>query len=151
MRRHTGEKPYQLTARFHICALHLVLIPFLYSNANYRCLTCSKRFSQLSILQSHMASHVDQRCHLCELCGKSFRQKSQMKTHLLRHKGEEVKKYPCEECSMSFLTSSKPVTYYLLHPCDTIRINIQKFVSRRLSAPHSSSYWRKTVNSTILL
>ena len=75
-----------------------------------RCLTCSKRFSQLSILQSHMASHADQRCHLCELCGKSFRQKSQMKTHLLRHKGDEVKKYPCQECSMSFLTSSKQDT-----------------------------------------
>lgn len=72
-----------------------------------RCPTCSKRFSQLSILQSHMASHANQRCHLCELCGKSFRQKSQMKTHLLRHKGDEVKKYSCQECSMLFLTSSK--------------------------------------------
>ena len=60
-----------------------------------------------------MASHVDQRCHLCELCGKSFRQKSQMKTHLLRHKGDEVKKYPCQECSMSFLTSSRNHCYFL--------------------------------------
>lgn len=39
-----------------------------------------------------------------------------MKVHLLRHKGEEVKKYPCSECSMSFLTSSKLVELLQVNP-----------------------------------
>ena len=67
-----------------------------------RCSVCHKAFSQTSILQSHMAMHLNQRAHLCNQCGKSFRQKSQLRLHEQRHAG--LRKYQCTLCQFKFLT-----------------------------------------------
>jgi len=67
-----------------------------------RCSVCLKAFSQTSILQSHMAMHLNQRAHLCNQCGKSFRQKSQLRLHEQRHAG--LRKYQCTLCQFKFLT-----------------------------------------------
>jgi KRAB domain-containing zinc finger protein len=75
----------------------------------YRCSVCLKAFSQTSILQSHMAMHLNQRAHLCNQCGKSFRQKSQLRLHEQRHAG--LRKYQCTLCQFKFLTKGNEYIY----------------------------------------
>jgi KRAB domain-containing zinc finger protein len=69
------------------------------------CGVCSKEFSSVTSLKTHMFLHTGQQDHRCVLCGKTFLEARALKTHmLLIHK--EEKRLVCDLCSKSFAYES---------------------------------------------
>jgi hypothetical protein len=80
MRTHTGERPYAC-----------------------RQVGCTKAFSQLSNLQSHMRSHMTDRPFRCHSCYKCFSDEAALREHIPHHnETKHLKTKICTVCGKSY-------------------------------------------------
>lgn len=66
----------------------------------FRCEHCSKTFTRLYNLKSHMVTHDRTMSFSCNICKRAFARKSDAKRHMRTHSGE--KSWVCGGCLMSF-------------------------------------------------
>lgn len=73
-----------------------------YTEKDFICEQCGKRFAYAMTLKNHKLSHSEERPHVCKICGTSFKRISHLRTHeqgvhgLTDH--SIPKKYTCEIC-----------------------------------------------------
>ncbi|XP_071179453.1 zinc finger protein 845-like [Mytilus edulis] len=72
-----------------------------------------KEFCNLSILQSPMIKHTDEKLFKCGICGKEFKKKSHMSRHMHIHTGE--KPYECNKCGKAFIENSSLKRHMRIH------------------------------------
>lgn len=53
----------------------------LHDTPKYKCVTCSRKFSQKSILKEHQLTHTGDRPITCKICNKKFRRQSCYSKH----------------------------------------------------------------------
>ncbi|XP_065366827.1 zinc finger protein Xfin-like [Calliphora vicina] len=86
----------------------------------FKCLQCSKVFSDRSRLQCHKRLHDDDsKLDKCDICGKLFADKGALKKHVLTHSSEKL--FPCSICGKFFTNS-----FILNHHIEAVHQN--KFV-----------------------
>ena len=95
----------------------------------HRCPVCSRMFTQLSSLQSHLRTHSGDKSHECPLCLRRFTQKSNMRSHLELH--SVCNTFVCGKCAKSF----KALRYLKQH---------EKRTCHKSSAESSPSQGRAT-------
>lgn len=70
------------------------------SSRSFRCEHCSKTFTRLYNLKSHLVVHARTMPFSCDICSRVFARKSDAKRHMRAHSGE--KNWVCGGCRMSF-------------------------------------------------
>ncbi|OOQ88737.1 hypothetical protein PEBR_11237 [Penicillium brasilianum] len=70
------------------------------SSKNFRCEHCSKTFTRLYNLKSHLVTHDRTMPYSCNICNRAFARKSDSKRHMRTHSGE--KNWVCGGCRTSF-------------------------------------------------
>lgn len=70
------------------------------SSRSFRCEHCSKSFTRLYNLKSHLVVHARTMPFSCDICSRAFARKSDAKRHMRTHSGE--KNWVCGGCRMSF-------------------------------------------------
>ena len=66
----------------------------------YACSLCTKLFSYISSLKSHMRTHAKEERNTCTFCGKLFSHKGNLNVHMRIHTGE--KPFSCTFCNKLF-------------------------------------------------
>ena len=79
------------------------------------CKECSKPFSQVDHLNTHMKSHSGEKIFVCNGCSKDFSTSGNLKRHMRIHSGE--KPFVCRECSKCF-SDAGDLTNCLLYTSD---------------------------------
>jgi hypothetical protein len=70
------------------------------SSKTFRCEHCSKVFTRLYNLKSHLITHERTTPFSCNICNRAFARKSDAKRHMRTHSGE--KKWICKGCQTPF-------------------------------------------------
>uniref|UniRef100_UPI00358F66EC zinc finger protein 829-like isoform X2 n=1 Tax=Myxine glutinosa TaxID=7769 RepID=UPI00358F66EC len=70
-----------------------------------KCSICDKAVTKLSDLKKHMRIHNGERPYNCSICGKSFTQIGNMNRHMMIHTGERP--HNCPVCGRGFAESAK--------------------------------------------
>lgn len=70
------------------------------SSKNFRCEHCSKVFTRLYNLKSHLITHDRTTPFSCDICNRAFARKSDAKRHMRTHSGE--KNWICKGCQTPF-------------------------------------------------
>lgn len=117
----------------------------------FECDVCHKKFSNKTILRTHMEVHESGRDHICSECGKGFPSENRrkihermvhqadricdqcgktihgvyaLKMHLLEHAGIEKPKWPCDQCNAQLNSHSSLKRHKLIthHDGSTVYI-----------------------------
>lgn len=70
------------------------------NSSNFRCEHCSKTFTRLYNLKSHLVTHDRTMPYSCNICNRAFARKSDAKRHTRIHSGE--KNWVCGGCQTPF-------------------------------------------------
>ena len=74
-----------------------------HSDIKYACPECDSEFTRKYSLKRHMATHTDEKLHVCEICPDEisrFKTKDHLKKHMKCH---ERAKFQCDVCELRFI------------------------------------------------
>jgi uncharacterized Zn-finger protein len=82
----------------------------------YKCDQCTKSFSRMSHLVSHIRLHSGDKPYKCDQCMKSFSSNSNLVRHIRLHTGD--KPYQCDQCTKTFSEKGDLVKHIRVHTGD---------------------------------
>ncbi|XP_029915823.1 zinc finger protein 2 homolog [Myripristis murdjan] len=82
-------------------------------NRANRCDRCSKEFSDMKKLKTHLRTHSGKQTFRCGTCGKAFNRMCYLKTHMRAHTGE--KPFSCKTCGKEFSCQSNLTKHVRIH------------------------------------
>ncbi|KAI9520910.1 hypothetical protein NQZ68_013316 [Dissostichus eleginoides] len=105
-----NDKPHrcdQCPQTFNV-EFNLTLHRSTHTTSDFTCPVCTKRFSRIASLKSHIMLHEKEENLICVECGDEFILQSQLTLHLEEHRKElsGVKVYTCKSCDKEFKTSA---------------------------------------------
>ncbi|KAK3724337.1 hypothetical protein QZH41_010845, partial [Actinostola sp. cb2023] len=101
------------SAMFTLLAREQVKDLFIKEGDKYRCRLCSKDFTRLSGLKTHIRMHTGERPYVCEVCSFAFTTSRALKMHTRLHTGE--KPYKCDVCDRAFTRRDEMHTHMYIH------------------------------------